>query len=82
MPGTIACGLVSLNVTVCVESSSLNHITVIFAEIEILEGSNGEYPGSDKGILIAYDGSSLACVYPDGSKNSSICWKRLPLSLP
>jgi len=36
-------------------------MTVIFAGIEITDGSNGENPSSEKGMLMAYDGSSLAC---------------------
>jgi hypothetical protein len=52
---------VSLNVTVCGESSSLNYMTTMFAGIEISDGSNCENPSSVKRILIAYEGSSLAC---------------------
>ncbi len=61
MPGSIASGLVSLNVIECDDSSSLNYMTVIFAGIEITDSSNGEYPNSEKRILIAYYGSSFAC---------------------
>jgi hypothetical protein len=59
-PESIASGLVSLKVTEYGESSSLNHATPMFAGIEISDGSNGENPSSEKGILMAYDGSSLA----------------------
>jgi hypothetical protein len=60
VPGSIASGLVSLNVIECGDSSSLNHMTVMFAGIEITDGSNGENPRSENGMLIAYEGSSLA----------------------